>query len=271
MERAELPDIALDFELRGAGDPVVLVHWGVSAAWARPLLDAPALGEHHRLLSYHRAGFGGSGRISGPLRLADHSAHCAQLMRHLGIERAHVVGHSSSALIALQLALDAPDAVQTLALLEPARPAPQTEAQAQFARDHAAPAVERYRAGDVTGAVDTFCRGVFGPDYRGPLERGLPGAREQAVADVDAFFGQELPAVQQWSFGADDARRIQRPVLVVVGTRSVETFSERRKLLLSWLPDAEPLDLAGATHLMHIEHPDAVAAGLADFFARHPL
>jgi pimeloyl-ACP methyl ester carboxylesterase len=41
-------------------------------------------------------------------------------MRHLGIERAHVVGHSSSAIMALQLALDAPDRVLSLALLEPA-------------------------------------------------------------------------------------------------------------------------------------------------------
>jgi pimeloyl-ACP methyl ester carboxylesterase len=31
------------------------------------------------------------------------------LLHHLGIERAHIVGHASSAMMALQLALDAPD------------------------------------------------------------------------------------------------------------------------------------------------------------------
>jgi hypothetical protein len=51
-------------------------------------------------------------------------------------------------------------------------------------RDVVAPAVQRYRAGDKAGAVDTFFRGVFGSDYRDPLERGLPGAFEQAVADA---------------------------------------------------------------------------------------
>ena len=34
-------------------------------------------------------------------------------------------------------------------------------------------------AGDKEGAVDTFFRGVFGPDYRDPLQQGLPGAFEQ--------------------------------------------------------------------------------------------
>jgi pimeloyl-ACP methyl ester carboxylesterase len=34
------------------------------------------------------------------------------LMRSFGIERAHLVGHSSGGASAMQLALDAPDAVQ---------------------------------------------------------------------------------------------------------------------------------------------------------------
>jgi pimeloyl-ACP methyl ester carboxylesterase len=127
--------------------------------------------------------------------MAEHARHCAVLMRRLGIERAHVVGHSSSAVIGLQLALDFPDAVQTLALMEPARPVPPTPEQVEFVRDFVAPAIERYRARDRAGAVDAFARGVFGAGYRDPLEQGLPGSFEQAVADADAFFTQELPAL----------------------------------------------------------------------------
>jgi pimeloyl-ACP methyl ester carboxylesterase len=141
------------------------------------------------------------------------AAHCALLMRHLGIERAHVVGHSSSAVIALQLALDFPDAVHMLALMKPARPVPPTEEQAAFVRDFVAPAMQRYRAGDKAGAVDTFARGVFGSGYRGPLEQGFPGLFEQAVADADAFFAQEQPALQQWLFthGVRDSPFTVRP------------------------------------------------------------
>ena len=56
--------------------------------------------------------------------------------------------------------------------------------------------------------MDTWCRGVFGPDYGDALERGLPDALEQAIAD--AFFGQELPAVRAWSFDREDALRIDQ-------------------------------------------------------------
>ena len=269
--RARRNGLTLEYELLGSGEPVVLIHWGISAAWAEPLMDELALAHRCRVLRYHRAGFAGSNRIEGPLSLADHAAHCARLMRYLGIERAHLVGHSSSADIALQLALDFPDAVHTLALMEPARPVPPTNRQAQFVRDFVAPAIQRYRAGDTSGAVDTFARGVFGADYRDPLERGLPGAFEQAIADADAFFGQELPALQQWSFTQEDANRVTQPTLAVLGENTAPTFPERLQLLASWLPNVEPFELPDATHLLHLQNPRAMADALAAFYSKHPL
>ena len=48
-------------------------------------------------------------------------------------------------------------------------------------------------------------------------------------------------------------------------------LAERQKLLLRWLPSAEPPDLPGLTHLLHGKNPTAVAEGLAGFFARYPI
>ena len=271
LDRIAVNGVELEYELRGTGEPVVLIHWGIGAAWAGPLLDQPALAGHYRLLSYHRAGFAGSTRLAGSVTMATHAAHCHLLMRELGITRAHIVGHSSSVPVALQLALDAPEAVHTLTLMEAARPAPPTDAERQFGTDVIVPAVQRYRAGDQAAAVDIFFRGVLGPGYRAALDHGLPGAFGQAIADADAFFTQEMPAIQQWPFTEDDAHRIGQPALAVLGTASPPMFAERHKLLLHWLPNAEPLDLPGLTHLLHAQDPAALADGLAGFFARHPI
>jgi 3-oxoadipate enol-lactonase len=269
--RAALGGIELEYEVRGTGDPVVLIHWGVSASWAEPLVAEPVLTDAHLLVRYDRAGFGGSSRPDAPVAMADHAEHCSLLLRHLGVEHAHVVGHSSSALVALQLALDHPELVGSLALLEPARPAPPTEVQAAFTREVVRPAIERYRTGDTAGAVDTWARGVFGPDYEDALEHGLPGAVERCLADAPAFFEQELPALQRWEFTEADAARVTQPVLIVHGENTVSTFPERVDLLRSWLPNAERFELPGATHLLHIQDPRGVAEALASFFARHPL
>jgi 3-oxoadipate enol-lactonase len=273
LNRITVDGTELEYELygTGTGEPVVLIHWGVGTVWAQPLLEQPALAGRYQLLSYHRAGFAGSGPLAGPPTMAAHAAHCHQLMRALGIDKAHVVGHSSSVPVALQLALDAPEAVHTLTLMEAARPAASADTEQRLGKDVILPAIQRYHAGDKAGAVDTFFQGVLGPGYRPALDHGLPGAFDAAVAAADAFFTQEMPAIQQWTFTEDDARRIRQPVLTVQGTASPAVFAERQKLLLHWLPNAEPLDLPGLTHLLHGQDPAAVADGLAGFFARHPI
>jgi hypothetical protein len=43
--------VDLEYELRGTGEPVVLIRWGVGAAWAEPLPDQPALASRYLLLS----------------------------------------------------------------------------------------------------------------------------------------------------------------------------------------------------------------------------
>lgn len=274
MSRATVDGITLDYATWGGGEPVVLVHAGIFADWFRPLLGEPALTGRHRVLSYHRVGYAGSSRVAGPVSIAQQAAHLRALMRQLGIQRAHLVGHSSGGNIALQVALDAPEMVHSIVLMEPALPVALGPERMLSTRAAMAPVFEAYRAGDKARAVDGFMRNVSGPDYRSVLDQVLPGAFEQGVKDADTFFGQELPALQQWALKREDAARITQPVLSVVGAESKEVspiWPERHEMLLTWLPKAEGFVLADATHLLHVQHPRAVAEALAAFFARHPL
>ena len=131
--------------------------------------------------------------------------------------------------------------------------------------------LELFHAGNRAQAVDTFLQTVAGPDYRAVIDKVLPDAIAQAEADAETFFGIELPALSQWSFTQNDARRIRQPVLQVLGADSQAIFAARHELLLSWLPNAEPYVLPDATHLLYLQNPTALAEAMADFFARHAL
>jgi 3-oxoadipate enol-lactonase len=258
--------VGLAYEVRGAGEPVVLIHAGVCADFFAPLMDEPALGGY-RLLRYHRVGYADSDGVDGPVDIAEQAGHCHGLMSRLGIERAHLVGHSSSAAMAVELALRAPEAVHSVALLEMALMAVPSGA-------FAAEAIGHYQAGERRAAVDTWLRGVCGPDYRAALDRALPGAFARAVGDADTFFAQELPALRGWTFGPAEAGRVAQPALVVLGDRSGQvsaTFARRYELLLAWLPRAEPFVLPDANHLLQVQNPRGMAEGLAAFLARHPI
>ena len=275
MSRASLDGVELEYEVRGVGEPVVLVHAGIFADWFKPLVEEQALTGRYRVVTYHRVGYAGSSRPAGPVSIADQAAHLRGLMRHLGIERAHLVGHSSGGNIALQLALEAPELAHTVVLMEPALSVPTMGQERMLSlRAAMAPVFEAYRAGDKARAVDGFMRGVSGPDYRAVIDRALPGAFDQAVRDADTFFDQELPAVQQWTLRREDAARITQPILSVMGARSPQVspiWMERHQMVLAWFPKAEGFVLPDATHVLHVQHPRAVAEALAAFFARHPV
>jgi pimeloyl-ACP methyl ester carboxylesterase len=271
MNRAQMGGSALEYEVRGAGEPVVLVHGSHIADAFAPLLAEPVLTERYQLILYHRRGFAGSTHPDGPLSIVQQAADCRAFMQHLGVPCAHIVGHSYGGAIALQLALDAPEAVHSLALLEPALlMVPSTQ---QF-MDAMGPVFQMYEAGNKAGAVDGFLQAVVGPEYRRVLDRVLPGAFAQAVADADTFFRMELPALQQWSFTPADAGRITQPVLAVLGADSHTLWPgwvEVHQLVQAWWPQAEAFVLQGATHGLQIIEPKGMAEGLASFFARHPL
>jgi len=249
LERVQLGALTLECETRGSGEPVLLIHGGVIADGFAPLLEEPAL-RRYRLVRYRREGYGGSDRSPAPTSISEQAAQACALSTRLGIERAHVVGHSSGGSIALQLARDAPALVSTLALLEPVLPQVP-------AGPSAAEAADLYARGDPRAAVVRFLNAVCGADFEELLARTLPQALARATTDAETFFGRELPALLAWRFGAEDAERLEPPILAVLGAQSdaarnatVPVFAERHRLLLRWFPHAESCVLSGASHLM---------------------
>jgi pimeloyl-ACP methyl ester carboxylesterase len=268
MNRAELGGIALEYEEQGSGEPIVFIHGALMGDTYRPLLAQPAL-KGHRFIGYHRRGYDGSSPPGGALSVSGHAADCLALLQKLNAVPAHVVGHSSGAVIGIQLALDAPEAVRSLTLLEPALlGVPSSEA---FVEKLGA-SVPIYEAGDKAGAVDAFLREVCGKDYRRAVDKQIPGAIEQATADAEAFFTGEFPAIAEWQFTEEDANRITPRVLSVMGANTdaavgLPTYSEIHARVLEWFPNAKPFVLPRAAHLLQVENPHDMAQGLADFLA----
>lgn len=272
METATIDGAELEYEVSGAGEPAVFIHGALIADTFRPLLTEPGLTGRYRLILYHRRGYAGDSHASGTVSIAQQAADCRALLRHLGVEQAHVVGHSYGGDVALQLALDTPGVVHSLALLEPGL---MVGTSAQAYRESLARGVERYREAGAAVVVDEFLQARWpGPGYRATLERVLPGAFAQTVADAGTWFEREVSGQLGWRFGETEARRISQPVLSMLGGESDalwSRFGETHRLLLAWLPHAEGIVLPGTTHFMLLQDPRGVAEALATFWVRHRL
>jgi pimeloyl-ACP methyl ester carboxylesterase len=270
MKSAELNGAKLEYDMKGSGEAVLLIS-PVLADGFLPFFTEPALSDRYRLIRYHRRGWAGSTHTSPPVSIADHAADAAALLAHLGIRRAHIAGHSSGGTICLQLALDRPDLVRTLALLEPTLlkvPA----AQSFF--EKVGPALEAYRAGDHPQAVAIFLSAASGLDWqtcRKVLEQHAPGVVAQTVHDADTFFGIELPSLLEWSIDPQQAAAISQPVLSIIGAETERLWVDVAALLRSCFPQLEECMLQGVGHLLHLQSPPPVAKALRDFLARHPV
>ena len=242
------------------------MHAGTATAYL-PLMGEPALVGRYRLVRYHRRGYAGSDGFDGSLPIHRHVDDALALLDHLGIERAHVVGHSGSGVIALELALAAPERVRSLVLEEPAIHAIDPR-WGDAMRDAISVPVERYRAGDTRGAMEMWMQAIS-PRWRADLTRTVPGGPQQTLADAAAFFA-DVDGVVDWSI--DDSRigRLTMPVLYVIAAdNSMHMHRRVLRRFQELVPHTETAVIAEATHMLHTDQPTAVAAELAGFFARH--
>ena len=272
FEKAVVEGTELEYEVRGAGEPVLFIHGGIIAEAFAPLMNQPALTGHYRLVNYHRRGYAGSSHRPESVSIGRQAADARALLEVLGIQRAHVVGHSYGGLIGLQLALDAPERVHSLALLEPGT---LWCANPVEAAESLNPVVELYESGDIAGALEAFGQAVVGPGFREALDSTLDeGWFEQAIADADTLFQVELPAMWNWRFTPEMAAGLTQPVLSVLGADSGTidpSAPEEHELLQAWMPQTESFILPRATHGLQLMNPAAMAEGLARFFERHPM
>ncbi|MGH9137981.1 MAG: alpha/beta fold hydrolase [Acidimicrobiales bacterium] len=270
MENVTVNGVELEYEVVGSGEPVLLVS-PVLADGFLPLMSEPALTDRYQLIRYHKRGWVGSTHAPGPVSVADHAGDAAALLARLGVARAHIAGHSSGAAVAAQMALDAPETVATLVLLELSLlSVPSGEAFLE----QAGPAFEAYGAGDHEGAVAMFLSAVSGLDWatgRDLLDERVHGSVAQAIKDADTFFGIELPALTQWAFGTQEAAAIHQPVLSVLGTDTQTLWVEVASFLRSSLPHVEECTIDGVGHLLHLQEPEPVARGIAQFLGRNPI
>ena len=107
----------LAYRLEGtAGPPVLLIMgFGMAGAAWRPQLEG--LREGHRVAVYDHLGLGESDPAPARPTMASMARDATRVLDALGWSRAHVVGVSMGGMIAQELALAAPDRVQSLTLI----------------------------------------------------------------------------------------------------------------------------------------------------------
>ncbi|MER6134102.1 alpha/beta hydrolase [Streptomyces sp. NPDC001815] len=262
----------------GEGPPVVLLHGHprTSATWHRV---APRLVE--RGLTVVCPDLRGYGRSRGPAPTDDHVGHSkravaqdvVEVMRFLGHDRFAVAGHDRGGAVALRLALDHPEAVSRVALLD-CLPLSEhlSRITAKFATEwwhwffFAQPDIpervinadpDSWYQGDPRSMGqenhDEWRKATRDPDVvRAMLEdyrAGLTVDRRHEEADRAAGVRIACPTLVLWSL-RDDLE---------------DLYGDPLKIWADWAPDVRGHGIDSGHHVAE-EAPDALATALGDFF-----
>jgi pimeloyl-ACP methyl ester carboxylesterase len=123
MRKVLVNGVNLHYEQQGTGSDVILVH-GIAnnlSYWLLTIMHG--LSKHHRVTIFDLRGHGLSELTPTGYTTGDLADDLRGLMDGLGIERAHLYGHSHGGAIAMHCAVRYPERVRSLALGDSAIPA----------------------------------------------------------------------------------------------------------------------------------------------------
>ena len=237
----------LAYELAGGGmgrDPVVLVHAGVAD---RRMWDSiwPILTAHHRVLRYDTRGYGESLPPTAPW---SQHGDLLGLLQELGIGRAHVVGASMGAGIAVEAALAQPLRVASLVLAAPGG------ALYGEATDEA---LDR---GDLDAAVEVNLRAwvdgpARSPEAVDPEVRAFVGRMQRDAFELPEWDPDDAPESELEPPAAGRLGEIACPTLVIMGVGYKPAPRAAGGGLVARVPLVDVVRWPEAGHMLVLERP----------------
>jgi pimeloyl-ACP methyl ester carboxylesterase len=273
MRQLRVNDVDLSYIEQGAGTPVVFVH----GAWMDLRYWEPqrqAIATQYRFLAYTSRYHGtapwpdAGQQYSWAARAADLVA----FMRQLDAGPAHLLGLSSGGRIATQVAVQYPDLVRSLTVLEPALhellvDRPETQPVRDEWTKAFAPIATAAQAGEAVHATKLFFELVHN---QGPGTFDTqPEAFRQMILDNARTLPLSRAAPPPLALSCTTLGGVKAPALVVGGEHTLRYFALINEVVVQCIPGSRLVVIPQATHLMSHQNPAAFNEALLQFLTQH--
>jgi pimeloyl-ACP methyl ester carboxylesterase len=242
-EYARLTNGEVWYEATGDGAPLLLIHGGAVDGRFFAQNVGP-LAEAFRVITMDLWGHGRTADRDGPFSLDSFATDAAELIGQVAGGRAHVLGHSIGAAVALVLALRSPDVVDRLILASGGFDSSEEEIP------------------DIDAAVEGTVR-FLGPTYG---EVSPDGEEHFAIVTRKDF---ELSA-REPRLSEADLTGVQARTLVLSADDDLTPLTHTVRMYLA-IPDSELAVVPGTSHFFLQEKPDLGNAIIRSFLADDPV
>lgn len=269
MPLVKVGDLNVECYVDGDDDrPPLLMIMGLGGqarSWGPPFQEA--LRRHYRTIRYSHRGTGLSDKPGGDLTVRLMADDAAGLLGALGIPRAHVLGISMGGMVAQELALNHPEAVQGLVLgctnCGPAHSVPTPpESIARFAQIQAISLDER---------IQQFWEMTVTPGF---IETDKSFLDEIIRIHLDSptpweTFGRQFMAIQSFDT-YDRLPNIQAPTLIIHGDQDLLVPAGNAEVLAGRIPNSQVRIIPGVGHCFFWEKPAESGEAIVEFLSSVP-
>jgi pimeloyl-ACP methyl ester carboxylesterase len=254
MAGIHINDADIFYESFGEDDPtrspVVLIHGSTidgRTDWAEV---TPALAEHYKVLVPDCRGHGHSNNPDKTYSFRELASDAAALIRALGYEKGHVIGHSNGGNVALVTLIEHPDVVHTCVLQ--AANAYVTQYLVEREPELFDPARVAREAPEWMNEMIALHGEVNGKAYWRDLLRMTV---KETISEPD--------------YTPEDLARVRKPVLVIMGAQDAVNAPDRHaQFLAENIPNAELWIPEKAGHNVHKDCREEWLAKVLDFLGR---
>ncbi|MGW4320416.1 alpha/beta fold hydrolase [Streptomyces sp. NPDC004684] len=245
----------------GAGLPVVLLHAGFvdHTMWDEQI---PVLAKEFRVIAPDARGHGRSANASRPFRQDD---DLAELLRHLGVGPAALVGVSMGAMIAVATALEHPELVR--ALVVSGGGADEREFTDPWAGQAQRAAFQALAAGDIEAWHEVSDLWVHGRER--PREAVRPEVYARLRAMRQRTIGKHAPGEPDHHVRVRDlaarAARITVPVLALNGAQDAPELRAMADSIADAAPRGRTAVIEDAAHFPNLDRPEEYTRTVAAF------
>jgi len=265
MSYLQLSDIKLYYEQYSRGPNLVLLHgFSLNSLMWEPHREF--FEDRFRVTLIDLRGFGKSGvgdRWSHEVMAED----VWQLLKHLKIEKATIVGFSMSGPTAMGLAIDHPDLITGLILVSSILP---------LAGKRTTEAERKEIASDMavleTEGIEAWAKnaGILDGVVMGPLFERNPGIKPLWERIISRNEAENLAKVLKLKMAnkplnwRSQLGEIKSPTLIVAGEKD-SSFVDASRNLSRRIPNSELMIMKDSGHMLSLENPKSFASVLIDF------
>jgi len=251
MQHAEVNGTRLAYAVSGKGAPVVLIH-GFSLDMRMWDPQIPTLEDRYRVVRYDLRGFGRSALPDSSPYVA--SEDLAALLDFLQIERAALAGLSLGGTVAIHFALDFPNRVSSLILIDA------VVSGWQWSEEGTALQTAVWQAGKEQGADAARRLWLEHPMFTPVRANPITASDFDRMVEAYSGFHWTTDDSQVWPDppALERLGEIGAPTLVAVGELDTPDLQGTAEALANGIPGAQKTVVRGAGHMSNMEKPDQV-------------